>query len=75
MKRYYDFFTTMDNGEKEYFIIDVTKISFLRHNESKGVHGETSIYFDASQYNFSGGNNKTLYNEIRKIMSELETTN
>ena len=72
MKRYYDFFSTTDNGEKEYFIFDVTQISFIRHNDSKGAHGETSIYFDASQYNFSGRNNKTLYDEIRNIMRQLE---
>ena len=72
MKRYYDFFSTTDNGEKEYFIFDVTQISFIRHNDSKGAHGETSIYCGASQYNFSGRNNKTLYDEIRNIMRQLE---
>lgn len=73
MKRYYDFFSTLNNGEKEYFTFDVTQISFLRYNESKGEHGETAIYCGASQYNFSGTNNKTIHDGIRNIMRQLET--
>jgi hypothetical protein len=63
----------MDNGEKEYFTFDVTQISLIRHNESKGAHGETAIYCCASQHNFSGPNNKTIYDGIRNIMRQLET--
>jgi hypothetical protein len=65
----------MDNGEKEYFVFDVTKISFLSHNESEGAHGNTTIHFGINQYNFRGRNNKNLYDEIRNIMHQLETTN
>ena len=72
MKRYYEVPSTNDNGGKEHFIIDVTKISFLSHNENEGLHGSTSIYFGLSQYNFTGANNKILYDEIRKIMLQLE---
>ena len=72
MKRYYEFFSTTDNGKKEYFIIDVTKIQFISHNQNEGLYGNTSIYFGLNQYNFSGGNNKIVYDEIRKIMLQLE---
>lgn len=74
MKRYYEFFSSTDSG-KEYFTIDVTQVSLLRHNESKGAYGETIISWGIYSYNFSGCGNKTVYDEIRKIMSELETTN
>lgn len=72
MKRYYEVHSTTDNGGKEHLIIDVTKISFLIHNENEGLHGRTSICFGLSQYNFTGANNKILYDEIRKIMLQLE---
>ena len=74
MKRYYEFFSTMDNGEKEYFIFDVTQISLMHHYESEGAHGKTTIRYGIYQYNFSGRNNKTIYDEIRTIMRQLETT-
>lgn len=73
MKRYYDFFSTTDNGGKEYFVFDVTQISFLSHNESEGAHGRTTIQYGVSKYNFRGRNNKNLYDEIRNIMRQLET--
>lgn len=75
MKLYYDFFTTTDKGEKEYFIFDVTQISFISHNESVGAHGETTIRCGINSYTFIGCGNKTIYDEIRNIMSELATTN
>lgn len=75
MKRYYEFFASTDGEGKEYFTVDVTQVSFLRHNESKGAHGETTISWGVYSCNFSGCGNKTVYDEIRKIMSELETTN
>lgn len=74
MKRYYEFSTSTD-GMKEYFTIDVTQVSLLRHNESKGAYGETIVSWGVYSYSFNGCGNKTLYDEIRKIMSELETTN
>ena len=73
MKRYYDFFSTMDNGEKKYFIFDVTQVSFINHDESEGAHGRTTICTGIHKYNFSGSNNKSIYDEIRNIMRQLET--
>jgi hypothetical protein len=63
----------MDNGEKEYFTFDVTQISLIRHNEREGAYGGTAIHCGASQHNFSGPNNKTIYDGIRNIMRQLET--
>lgn len=74
MKRYCKFSSTSPEGNITYYVIDVTQVSYIYHNEGEGDNGATYVVVGGERTKYLGVGNKTIYDSLVKLMDELETT-
>jgi hypothetical protein len=73
MKRYYKFSTTNPEGKTTHFVIDVTQVSYIYHDEGEGDNGTTYVVVGGERNKYVGVGNKIIYDSLVKLMDELET--
>lgn len=72
MKKVYEVSLTSPNGGQQYYAFNIANIVYVSHEEDIGVNGTTRIVGDGAQFNFVGKGNKRIYDDIVKLLRELE---
>lgn len=72
MKKIYEVSLTSPNGGQIYYAFNIANIVSVSHEEDNGVNGTTKIVSEGAQFTFNGKGNKLIYDDIVKLLRELE---